>query len=196
MWRRWSTPGSIGAKVRRWLTMPPTAPLSVELDWQGGRTPATPVTLGVLTTFDVAPAVPGGFIAPQQAASPGDTIEHECEECFELSAVFSGRTWLEVGPDAIDAHCDYIVWLLQTIYRDVAAIDRVGARRCDKHDNIRDLLSVPSPPSRVGHSRRSNPGWRYGSGPSRCAAFATSCRRNGVKATTVLRFKKVFGFPC
>ena len=54
----------------------PAAPLSVELDWQRGRTAAVAVAIGpTLPDFAAAPPAVGGFIAPEKPGSPGDTIE-------------------------------------------------------------------------------------------------------------------------
>ena len=54
----------------------PASPLSVELEWQRGRTAPVTVTLGPAPPdFAAAPASPGGFIVPMQPGAPGDTIE-------------------------------------------------------------------------------------------------------------------------
>ena len=47
------------------LAAAPTSPLSVELDWQGGRTPPVPVAVAATPPeFSAAPAAPGGLIVP------------------------------------------------------------------------------------------------------------------------------------
>jgi hypothetical protein len=58
------------------LAAAPASPLSVELDWQGGRTSPVPVTVtATAPEFSAAPPVPGGLIVPASAGAPGDTIE-------------------------------------------------------------------------------------------------------------------------
>ncbi len=58
------------------LAAAPTSPLSVELEWQRGRTAAVPVALAATPPdFAAAPASPGGLNPPAQPGSPGDTID-------------------------------------------------------------------------------------------------------------------------
>ncbi len=58
------------------LAAPPVSPLSVELDWSGGRTSSAIVAIAATPPeYASAPAAPGGMIAPDKPASPGETIE-------------------------------------------------------------------------------------------------------------------------
>ena len=58
------------------LAAAPVSPLSVEIDWQGGRMAPVSVSLSAAPPeFAVAPSAAGGLVAPTQAAAPGETIE-------------------------------------------------------------------------------------------------------------------------
>jgi hypothetical protein len=69
-------PATIAQAWPNQINVKATAPLNVELDWQGGRTAAVSVAITATTPeFAAAPAVPGGLIVPAVAGAPGDTIE-------------------------------------------------------------------------------------------------------------------------
>ena len=75
--------GQPAAIVQAWpnqvnikLATAPASPLTVELEWQRGRTSAVSVALAAAPPdFAAAPASPGGLIPPAQPGAPGDTIE-------------------------------------------------------------------------------------------------------------------------
>ena len=78
-----SVGGQPAAIVQAWpnqvnikLAEPPAQALNVELDGPAGRVPAVKVAIGsALPEFAEAPAAPGGLIAPERAAAPGEAIE-------------------------------------------------------------------------------------------------------------------------
>ena len=75
--------GQPAAVVQAWpnqinvkLSAPPTSPLKVELDWLGGSSSSTAVSIAATPPeYASGPAAPAGMIAPDKPASPGETIE-------------------------------------------------------------------------------------------------------------------------